>query len=179
MAPGLLFCPAAMIQKKSPSIHGRAGFTLIEMVIILAIAGLVLILGAPTLMNLIHRSRIEGSAQQVAVLVRQTRYEAIKRSAALEVRVSDEKTAATAFGPMVRLATGVKFDVTLGGCVESLTLEPSGGASSVGSFCLSDMYGNQMKVEVRPRATAQVRLLKNQNGEFRAQGQGGQAWQFN
>ena len=131
-------------------------------------------------MNLIHRSRIEGSAQQVAVLVRQSRFEAIKRSSPLEVRVSDEKTAATAFGPMVRLATGVKFDATLDAkCVGSLTLQPSGGASDNGAFCLTDMYGNQMMIDVRPKATAQVQLLKWQNGDFVAQGEGGQAWQFN
>ena len=172
--------PVAMIQKQSPSIQGRAGFTLIEMLIILALAGVVMILGAPTLVNLVHRSRIEGSAQQVAVLLRQARFEAIKRSAPLEVRVSDDKTVAAVFGPMVRLATGVELDATIDAdCVDSFNLLPNGGVNAIGAFCLIDMYGNQMKVDIRPRATAQVRLLKKEGDTFRTQGEGGQAWQFN
>ena len=179
MAPGLLFHPAAMIQKQSPSLRGRAGFTLIEMLIVLALMGVLLLLTAPTLVTLMHRSRIEGSAQQVAILLRQMRFEAIKRSTPVEVRLSDPTTAATAIGPMVRLATGVTFDSTLDPrCIDSLSLQPNGGVNTDRAFCLADRYGNQMMVYVWPKATAQVRLLKKENGDFQPQGQGGQAWQF-
>ena len=176
----MLFRPAAMIQKQSQSIRGRAGFTLIETLIVLALMGVLLTLTAPTLVTIIHRTRIEGSAQQVAILLRQMRFEAIKRSTPVEVRLSDPTTAATAIGPMVRLATGVTFDAALDAdCVDTLSLQPSGAVNAIGAFCLSDRYGNVMKIEVRPKATAQVRLLKKENGTFRIQGEGGQAWQFN
>lgn len=176
----MLIGPAAMIKKQSPSIHGHAGFTLIELLIILALMGVLLTLSAPTLVTLIHRTRIEGSAQQVAILVRQMRFEAIKRSTPIEVRLSDPTTAATAIGPMVRLATGVTFDATLDPrCIDSLSLQPNGSVNDDRAFCLADRYGNQMMVKVGPKATAQVRLLKKENGDFRAQGEGGQAWQFN
>ena len=56
----------------------RAGFTLVELLIVIAIASVLLLIGAPALMNVAARYKVHSSAQQFQMLGRQARYESIK-----------------------------------------------------------------------------------------------------
>ena len=56
------------------------GFTLIEMIIVLAIMIIVMAIGFPALQNMIYRSKVEGTVREAAVLMRAARLDAIKRS---------------------------------------------------------------------------------------------------
>lgn len=65
----------------------RAGFTLVELLIVLAIAILIIALGVPNLLDLIARQRLEGQARDLAALAHRARQEALVRGmpAVLEV----------------------------------------------------------------------------------------------
>jgi type IV fimbrial biogenesis protein FimT len=57
----------------------RAGFTLVELLIVLAIAVLVITLGVPNLLDLLARQRLEGQARDLAALAHRARQEALTR----------------------------------------------------------------------------------------------------
>lgn len=55
-----------------------AGFTLIELFVVLAILAIAVALGIPAIQNLIIRSKTEGFAREASVVMQRTRLEAIK-----------------------------------------------------------------------------------------------------
>lgn len=57
----------------------RAGFTMVELLIVLAIAVLVLALGVPSFLDLLARQRLEGQARELATLAHRARHEALTR----------------------------------------------------------------------------------------------------
>lgn len=61
--------------------RGDAGFTLIEVLVTIAVLAVLLTLGMPTLDRFIHRGKLEGVARQTASLMRVARFDAIKHSA--------------------------------------------------------------------------------------------------
>jgi prepilin-type N-terminal cleavage/methylation domain-containing protein len=61
--------------------RGNAGFTLIEVLVAVAILAILLTLGMPALDRFIHRGKLEGVARQTAALLQVARFDAIKHSA--------------------------------------------------------------------------------------------------
>jgi type II secretory pathway pseudopilin PulG len=59
-----------------------SGFTLVEALVVLAVAMMILLLGFPALQNMIVRGKLEGAAQQASTLLRSARYEALKSGGA-------------------------------------------------------------------------------------------------
>jgi type IV fimbrial biogenesis protein FimT len=59
--------------------RAQAGFTLLELMVVLAIAGVLLAVGIPTMSDFIRNSRITGAANDVMAALHFTRSEAIKR----------------------------------------------------------------------------------------------------
>lgn len=55
------------------------GFTLVELLVVLAIAALVLTLSIPALLDLVARQRLEGEARELTLLLRRARQEALTR----------------------------------------------------------------------------------------------------
>jgi prepilin-type N-terminal cleavage/methylation domain-containing protein len=58
--------------------RGPRGFTLIEMLVVLALMLVLVALGLPALQTALHQSKIRGIAQEVTVLMRLARIEAVK-----------------------------------------------------------------------------------------------------
>jgi prepilin-type N-terminal cleavage/methylation domain-containing protein len=54
------------------------GFTLVELLVVIALIAILSILGYPMLQNMIHRSKLEGFARETAILLRTARLAAIK-----------------------------------------------------------------------------------------------------
>jgi prepilin-type N-terminal cleavage/methylation domain-containing protein len=63
------------------------GFSLVELVVVLAFLGILAGLGLPALSSFIHRSKIEGLSTQSGMLIRQARMEAMKRGVRTVVRI--------------------------------------------------------------------------------------------
>lgn len=74
-----------------------AGFTLIEVLVVLILFGIIAMLGFPALQNMIARSRLEGTVRQMGTLMQQARYEAIKNSTPVSVRIDIPGRVVTAF----------------------------------------------------------------------------------
>jgi prepilin-type N-terminal cleavage/methylation domain-containing protein len=161
-----------------------AGFTLIEALVVLAILSVLLMLGLPELLRVVHRSKLEGMAQGVSGLMRIARYEAVKQNVNTRVIVDydgNEVFATIVDGlgdPTVRLggqplpaqidfwawneqprqASAIDgFTPTpTGGWVE---FRPNGAASKLGGIRLADGR-NFMEVAVATEATGRIELRK-------------------
>lgn len=57
----------------------QAGFTLIELVVVLAVIGLLALWGVPAFLNTLNRTRLVNSAKEISTLMQVARLEAIKR----------------------------------------------------------------------------------------------------
>ena len=71
----------------------RRGFSLIETLIVVAIMGILMMVGMPNLMAIFKRAKLTGAAQEAVSVLRKARYEAIRRST--NVCVSPRQPAAT------------------------------------------------------------------------------------
>jgi type II secretion system protein H len=76
-----------MIRHKAPVIS--SGFTLLELMVVIAIAGILAAIAAPSFQELIHRNSVAAQAGQLAKGLRFARSEAIKRSAPVRVVAVD------------------------------------------------------------------------------------------
>lgn len=63
------------------------GFTLIEMLVVMAVMLALIALGIPALQTALHQSKIRGIVQETTVLMRLARIQAIKRSAQSVVQI--------------------------------------------------------------------------------------------
>ncbi len=129
-----------------------SGFTLIEVLIVLLVAAILLTLGVPLLNNMIQRAQLEGFARQMAILVQQARFNAIKKSNTQSVvRIDVAKKQVLSFADvdndgvydttkgdyqlgLESLPNGVEFAAPAADpkIAPGLSLDPSGTASSPG-----------------------------------------------
>jgi prepilin-type N-terminal cleavage/methylation domain-containing protein len=68
----------------------QPGFTLLELLVVLAMAAVLMLIGVPALLNVVSLYKVRSSAQQLEMLGRQARYESIKVGQAVTV-VGDSK----------------------------------------------------------------------------------------
>jgi prepilin-type N-terminal cleavage/methylation domain-containing protein len=127
-----------------------SGFTFIELLIVLLVGAILLTIGAPLLNHMIERAQLEGFARQVAILVQQARFNAIKKSNTQSVvRVDVAKKQVLSFADvdndgvydttkgdyqlgLESLPNGVAFAAPASdpGVTTGLSVDPSGTASS-------------------------------------------------
>lgn len=67
----------------------RAGFSLVEMLVTLTIGAVIVALGLPALVNLIQRSKLEGQARSLAVMMARARSEAVTQGVETVVLFED------------------------------------------------------------------------------------------
>jgi type IV fimbrial biogenesis protein FimT len=93
--------PGVLVQSLSPtqrgSVPGRRAeaFTLVELLIVLALMGTLVLMGLPAMLNALNRSKLTGFAQTVATAMQAARLEAVKRGGTARV----EEQAATSTLP--------------------------------------------------------------------------------
>jgi prepilin-type N-terminal cleavage/methylation domain-containing protein len=81
---------------KNPlSVRGQRGFSLIELLVVLLLMGVLLTFGIPSLLSMVHASKMRGIAQEISVLLRLARIDAVKTSAQAVVQI----VPATGTGP--------------------------------------------------------------------------------
>ena len=71
--------------KRTRASAGQAGFTLTEVLIVIAIIGLMAVWGVPALLQLLNRIRLTSAAQECQIFMNRARTEAIKQSSTAEV----------------------------------------------------------------------------------------------
>ncbi|MDX1385812.1 MAG: prepilin-type N-terminal cleavage/methylation domain-containing protein, partial [Thermoanaerobaculia bacterium] len=75
----------------------RPGFSAVELLVVLAILSIVATLVLPNLMQLLHRSKIEGTCGRTAMLMQKARFEAIKRGVPTVVAIDPVENVVFAF----------------------------------------------------------------------------------
>lgn len=83
--------------KRRLGVASGRGFTLIEVLVTLAVLSIALSLGIPALARMIARSQLEGAARELAVLSQRARLEAVKRRVQTVVEVDPVTGTAFAF----------------------------------------------------------------------------------
>lgn len=180
------------------------GFTLLELLVSLTILSLILLLTVPAFFSYNARRKLEGTAEQAAVLLRKARYDAITRGSAVMVAADVgqgvlflDRDGDQVLDPVehldgvVRLPTGLGFGgpasdsagvvgfEAMGGSRVAL-FEPNGSLrSDSGAFRLHDDRDNFLEVRVTDPATALVVLRKWQDGAWQRKDQDGEAWTWN
>ena len=191
---------------KNPT-PGRAqrGFTLIEMLVVMALMLILMTLGIPPLQNALRQSKMRGMIQEISVAMRLARIDAIKTSSQGIVQIvpstaPDKPALVRAFSDRDSdgrlganelvlasfvLPTGVSFD-----SADKFSVDPAGGPNmaiflrdgsidTIGGFRISDPYENHREVRVGPAATARIEVRKFENGKYVPNGDNGQAWTWN
>jgi type IV fimbrial biogenesis protein FimT len=73
--------------KNPRSGRDQRGFTLIEMLVVLALVAILMFISAPAIYNAVRQSKLRGITQEVTTLMRQARLDAIKSSAQAVVKI--------------------------------------------------------------------------------------------
>ncbi|HMS04827.1 MAG TPA: GspH/FimT family protein [Burkholderiaceae bacterium] len=81
-----------------PARASRFGFTMIELMVVVAIAAIVLALAAPALRQMTLNSRVGSEAGRWAASVRLARSEAVKRNTSVRMCISINQTSCAASG---------------------------------------------------------------------------------
>ena len=92
--------------------HGRTrpeGFTLLEIMVVVAVIGIISLMGLPALQNMISRSKHEGAARQISMLIHRAKMEAVKQSVSTVVAIDPATDTVTAFAD-VNADGDFKFD---------------------------------------------------------------------
>ncbi len=79
--------PRRPIRGRRVDNNAGRGFTLVELVLIVALVGVISGLAFPALQNLIYRTKLEGFTRSCAVLLKRARLEAVQRGVPCVVRL--------------------------------------------------------------------------------------------
>lgn len=75
----------------------QAGFTLIEVAVVMATLAIAATMGMPALLNYMQRAKLEGAARQVVTMMHSTRLEAITRGAPSVLGIDEDRSELIAF----------------------------------------------------------------------------------
>jgi prepilin-type N-terminal cleavage/methylation domain-containing protein len=181
-----------------------AGFTLLELLVTLAVLGIVLAISIPGLLAVHQRRLLEGGGERVTVFLQRARFLAIQRNR--PQRVVPDPGAGVLFldadgdgvlddveklDGVAVLSGGVRFGgppgdsaavagFTLSGGSRIAVFRPDGSVLDGGAFRLLDAAAkNFLEVRVVEPATGLTRLRKWDGGAWKERGEGGEAWRWN
>lgn len=87
------------------------GFTVIEMIVVVAIIGIMATLGLPNLIRVIHRAKLDGIVRETSVLMKRARSEAVRQSVPTVVRADFARNEIVAFADVDGVALGDPSDL--------------------------------------------------------------------
>jgi prepilin-type N-terminal cleavage/methylation domain-containing protein len=182
----------------------RGGYTLLEIMVVLAILALALGIGLPNLMQLLFRARLEGIARDTATVMQSARLSAIKNQRPAQVEIDSGTGVISAFvdedqdntldaGEIVlgrlNLPAGVLLDAPGGmpavegfavvGTRAFAVFKSDGSVDVQGAFRMADSRDNYLEIRVAPRGTARIEVRKWDGSNWWARDEGGHAWLWN
>jgi prepilin-type N-terminal cleavage/methylation domain-containing protein len=177
------------------SVSRDAGFTMIELLVVLLVALVLMMLSAPELMKYYIRSQLEGVTRQTSFILQKARFQAIKNSQEVEICADTAGRVVTGLGQTIELPDSVSFgapaseDPTVTGDCFVFLADGSVKFMADGvvvedeeprPFRFADVRGNFLEVQVAPRATARVQVLKwnEEDNAWYTRDQGGKAWEW-
>lgn len=170
--------------------RSQRGFTVLELLVVLAILAIITSLSIPALLNTMRRSKIEGPVREVATLMRRARLEAIKRNRQTMVFADQAKEEITAFvdldedrvqdpGEDVLARITLPYPIELRGAGSGTDLlaiddfnipgfgpapgpvfEPDGSVLAQGAIRIADDRNNALEIRVMSSATGRVEIRK-------------------
>jgi prepilin-type N-terminal cleavage/methylation domain-containing protein len=93
----------------------RRGFTLIELVVVVAIIGIILLFTIPAFSTFLHRSRVDGDARTLSETLLSARLRAVKEGANIGVAFSNDPSKDVSTDPVGYLTATVFRDVDADG----------------------------------------------------------------
>ncbi|MFY9823847.1 MAG: GspH/FimT family pseudopilin [Thermoanaerobaculia bacterium] len=174
-------------------VRGKTGFTLVELLVILAIAMIIGLVSYPELAKYYTRTQLEGTVQQLALMMQKARYQAIKTGqtatvcadTTLKQVTGSVGATANAWFTMPKSvnfgAPSPQLAITLTVTPNCFTFNNDGSVAEVGSFRFVDNNANYLEVRVDPQATARVQVRKwnTTDSQWYTRNQGGKAWEWN
>jgi prepilin-type N-terminal cleavage/methylation domain-containing protein len=185
----------------------RGGYTLVEILVVLALAGVMSSVGIPLFKQMIHRTKLEAIARETAVFMQASRLSAIRESRTARVRVDTATARILAFvdedGDGLQdideaslgsnwLPSGVVFaepsgqtgidsvlDFEIDTDVAIVSFNPDGSVASTGAVRFADSHDNFLEVAVASRTTGQIEVRKWNGTTWATPGEGGKQWQWN
>ena len=168
------------------SVSRDAGFTMIELLVVMLVGIILMLLSAPELMKYHIRSQLEGVTRETSYVLQRAKYRAIRD--AQEVRICADTVGRVITGPShpIELEDSLKFEappgqgdavMVPGNC---FTFLPDGSVKDTGAFRFADVRGNFLEVRVEPQATARVQVRKwnETDNAWYTRDQGGKAWEW-
>jgi prepilin-type N-terminal cleavage/methylation domain-containing protein len=183
-----------------------AGFSLIELLVVMLLMGVLMAIGLPNLFNYIFRQKVLGITQQTAILLRLARLEAIKTANNSVVQIDTAAGTVTAFSDLdqdkvldngervigrLDLPKGIKFGTVFGfktPPTPAVAIFKSDGSldapnptapDPAGAFLFQNTKGDQLRASVMQPSSGRVVVQKLQGSQWLAQGENGQAWTWN
>jgi len=135
-------------------LHRQSGFTLLEIMVVLAIAGLVLGVSGPMALKLYESTQYRSAVKDVVTSLTAARYSAISSGQYVDVITTPEARTIRAGKKEVSLSDSVKLSVT---SAQSLNQAVDGagvirffpdGTSTGGSISLEHKNGNGVRLRV-------------------------------
>lgn len=147
--------------------NGRAGFTFIELMVVMAVAGLIATIAMPQIQKTMSSYRLSSSAQQLSVELNAARGLALSRVTATRLTVQstsyqviDTEDQTNPPRAVKTLEPGITF--------AALPAQPvrffSRGHARPGAYLLEDEYGVQVTVTVRPSGMVDVSDMAQAGG---------------
>lgn len=111
--PGASAVPVGACSRTSRMPHGARGFTLIELMITIAVAAVLLVIAVPSFTNIINSNRLTTAANEAVGALNLARMEAIKRNASTQF-CSDSATSNTSdtLGSICTTQSGAVYVLT-------------------------------------------------------------------
>ena len=94
----MMFYQTPVVIKRHPTVYRQTGFTLLELMIVVAIAGIVMAIGVPSFQSITTNNRIAANTNEFITALNLARSEAVKRAAAVSVCKSADGATCTTSG---------------------------------------------------------------------------------
>lgn len=178
-----LLAPRRSVAAGSPrrALPAVPGFTLIEVLVGLALIGILTLVGLPYTMETIRRVDFQNAVNCSANLMRVARLQAIRANANATVSLDgrlllvDSGQAVQPSCQLPAVVDSVTVDGWTGSGQEAVFL-PNGTAIDEGAFRFADKRGNLLEVRLAPAAIGRVEVRKFNGLDWVGRDQGGWKW---